>query len=90
MPVKAPAARLDYSINWRTKGWLATGENITASTWAINDATGVLETPTHTNDVAMIWFKDGLSGRSYTLINTIETSQGRIDTRSLIVPVDER
>lgn len=90
MPVKAPGARLDYGINWRTKGWLEADENIMASTWVVDDDTGAVDTPTHTVDMGKIWFADGLAGRSYRLTNHITTSKTRQDERSLIVPVDER
>lgn len=90
LPTKSPGARLDYGINWRKKGWLEADENITVSNWSINDDSGTVEEGFFTVDRTMIWFKDGLVGRTYTLTNTITTSKGRIDQRDIIIPVDNR
>lgn len=84
---KDPDAKLDYAIDWSS--WLAAGETITASAWTV--ATGITEVISSFNDTTTkIWLSGGTAGTTYTIANTITTSDGRIDERTFDVIVEER
>lgn len=91
---KSPTAVLDYSIDWRS--WLLAGETIQSSTWIITSlATPQTGDVTEEQDVIVsgvttIWIQGGLSGTQYTLADTIVTSGGRTDTRTLLIDVEPR
>lgn len=169
---KDPDAKLDYTFDWKVKGWLLSGDTIIASEWIINpddlltndksliaisefgslatfttitvhefsvgkkvrilgvtpsgyNGTWIIgTTPTTTTftatlDVsglspgtvfgsaqsppelekvmesftverATIWLKGGVAGEDYEVTNRITTSQGRIDDRTVLIPVRER
>jgi hypothetical protein len=101
--VKDPVETLDYDRDWKYKdeasrtaagtgnGWLATGETITTSTWAV--PTGITQTtpaPSHTDGLAKIWLTGGTDGVDYTLTNTVVTNTGRTGKRSITIQVRAR
>lgn len=76
---KDPTAVLDYEIDWSQ--WLATGETITASTWEM--PAGISETSSsHTDTAATVWLSASPVG-TYLVANTITTTMGRTDSRTL-------
>ena len=82
----APNAKLDYGFNWIN--WLASGETISSSTWD----TGALSSssPQNTGVVTSIIVEGGVVGNSYKLVNTITTSVGRIDIRTITLSCKNR
>lgn len=81
---KDPTAVLDYEIDWAggpPGPWLATGETIVTSTWTLG--AGLAEvSDSHTTTSATIWLAPCPVG-TYTATNTITTSAGRTNSRSL-------
>lgn len=90
--LKDPNAVLNYMVDWadEEKGpWLATGEEISTSTWIV--PAGITKTDeSDTTTTATIWLSGGTVGESYLLTNRITTNQGRIDDRSFRIYVRER
>lgn len=86
---KDPDAKLDFAFDWREKGWLASGEDLSAVTWTV-PAGLTEEATTMTDDVAAIWLSGGTAGSTYAVSCRITTSDGRIDERSFAVIVEER
>lgn len=93
--VKDPDAELDYGFDWSR--WLEDGESITASTLSItpSGATDDLEVmtspaPVNTGQVVTVWVEGGSPGTDYYLTNSIVTSEGRQDDRSIRIPIKER
>jgi hypothetical protein len=94
--LKDPDAVLDYSQNWTT--YLAVGESISASTWAIEGgdaspvttALAISGTPSLVGAVATAFVSGGTKGQVYTLRNRIVTNQGRTDDRSWTIRVEPR
>lgn len=80
--VHTPSAVLDYSFDWT--GWLQTNETVTSSTWTINP-TLTLTNPTLIGAIATTFVSGGVLNSSYTLTNTVNTSQGRTDSRTMIL-----
>lgn len=80
--VHAPGAILDYGFNWSS--WLQAGETIVSSTWTI-DPTLVLSSSQNVSGVTSTFVNGGTLGSVYTLINTITTSNGRVDSRTMIL-----
>lgn len=84
---KAPGAKLDYSVDW--SDWLADGETISDSAWTI--PSGLTEVSDSESDgVATVWISGGTVATEYTVRNTVTTSVGRIDTRTLYITVVNR
>ena len=84
--VKDPDAILDYGFDWSE--WLGT-DTITASSWAV--PAGLTEVADgNSTTTTVVWLSGGTAGASYTCTNTITTSEGRTDERSLVVMVRER
>ncbi len=100
MPTKDSAEVLDYAIDWDRSsasaasgtGWLASGETIVTSTWAV--PTGITQTtpaPSITGGKSTtIWLSGGTTGARYTLTNHVTTSQGRQGERSFNVDIRDR
>ena len=84
---KSPGDVLDYSMDWID--WLAEGDTITASEWAV--PTGITEdSNSATTTVTTIWLSGGTENRSYTLTCKITTTQGRTKERSFIIKVEDQ
>lgn len=83
----APNAKLDYGFDWTA--WLASDETISTSSWD----TGVLtsSSPQITgNKITSVFVEGGVVGGNYNLTNTITTSTGRRDSRTLKIFVKNR
>ena len=87
--VKDPGAVLDYGFDWSEKGWLATGESISESSWTVPEG---LTKDSDTNDdtTTTVWLSGGTAGENYEVVNHILTSTDREDDRTLIIKVRNR
>jgi hypothetical protein len=88
MHLKAPGSELDFPIEWT----LADGETISTSTWVVSPVeTGGLAvkvgTPAISSATTSCIVEDGLFRHVYELTNTITTSQGRTDVRTVSVRI---
>jgi hypothetical protein len=82
---KADDATLDYVISWAT--WLD-GDTITASTWTVDD--GMTEASSgNTDTTTTIWLSGGTLGNSYTIMNHITTTAGRIEDYSFVIVCEQ-
>ncbi len=83
----APGARLDYSFDWRESGdpWLEADETIEDSDWTCDDPNVTLELKQITGDSLTSVFVGvpEAEGQKYVVVNTITTSAGRTDSRSI-------
>lgn len=95
--LKDPDAVLDYSEDWTN--YLAPGETINTSTWAIEGgdtnppvttALAISGTPSLVGNIATAFVSGGTKGQVYTLRNRIVTNQGRTDDRSWAIRVEPR
>lgn len=87
IPPKDPDATLDYV--WDYSEWLEAGETIDDYT-VIVPTELTLVADGEADGVVTAWLSGGLDGAKYTVTCRIETSVGRIDDRSMIIPMDER
>lgn len=76
----APASKLDYGFDWNL--WLAVGETIVTSVWLV-DAGLTQSSEDNVSGVTSVFVAGGVAGTSYKLKNTITTSSGRIDSRTI-------
>jgi hypothetical protein len=78
----------DYSIDF--SDWLPTGDTIVSSMWVADTGLLISEfafTPTSTT----VWIgPGGLPSYAYKVINSIQTAQGRTESRRMWVKVKER
>jgi hypothetical protein len=75
----APNSKLDYGFDWTL--WLATGETVATSNWTTDLLAN--SSPANTGTVTSVFVEGGVVGTSYKLVNTITTSVGRIDSRTI-------
>jgi hypothetical protein len=84
---KDPEAVLDYGFDWAA--WLG-DDTITDSEWATSDEDLVQDSDSFTDTTTTIWLSGGVAGQDYQVTNTIVTTAGRMDERSLTVRVRNR
>ncbi len=84
--LKDPTATLDYALDWAA--WLAT-DTIASSNWVLpTDLTLARSEITPTQAIA--WISGGVVGHTYNVVNTITTTAGREDSRSITISVGNR
>ena len=77
----SPGADLDYSVDW--SAWLAAGETIAESTWEAQQGITLSRQAVIGGTVASVFAAGGVAKQSYVLTNTITTSAGRTDSRTI-------
>lgn len=80
--IHAPGAILDYAFNWVE--WLQQGETISTSTWVISPSL-TLTSQQNVNGVTSVFVNGGVVNKIYYLTNTITTSVGRTDSRTIVL-----
>ena len=83
---KDPDAVLDYQIDWSS--WLASEETLTDSVWEVTGATAL--SSSFDEGITTVWLSGGEVGTLISATNRITTSEGRIDDRTVQIPVAER
>lgn len=89
--IKDPSAVLDYSWDWKTQGWLQTGESITSYTVTV--PSGITKDSDSMHDgVVTAWLSGGTAGEYYVVACLIETDNvpSRVDERSVLISCMER
>jgi hypothetical protein len=81
--VKDPEAVLDYSFNWAL--WLD-GDTISTSAWAV-DSPLTIDSDSETSTRTTVWISGGVLGGDYNLTNSIDTTAGRTDERTIRISV---
>ncbi len=92
--LKDPNALIDYAIDW-SADYLASGEQITASSWFIlpQGAVGDLSVDhslAPVTGVVTVFVTGGIAGKLYRVTNRITTNQGRTDERSITIRIEEK
>jgi hypothetical protein len=88
--IKAPAAVLDYTVNWND-GYLAAGETISTSSWTVDPLAAVtVASETHDTTTATVTVSGGAAGTVVRLVNRIVTSLGRTDERAIVDLIGDR
>jgi hypothetical protein len=86
--IKGPNAKLDYMVDWYSRGYLG-ADIIVTGTWSVPAGiTKVAET--FTSGTCTIWLASGTVSNSYDLINRITTFGGRIDDRTITILVAQK
>ncbi len=88
---KDPSSNVDFSFDWAD--WLLEGETITEAGWIIvpNDsAAPTLSGATVTGDVTGVFVAGGRVGARYRLTCNVQTSDGRVADRSLVLRIMEQ
>lgn len=85
MPDKDPAAKLDYMFDWTT--WLDDDviEDATFTAVGVTAEAGDIA-----NKTAVVWVSGGTAGQRYDVTCHITTAGGRVDERSITIPVRNR
>lgn len=92
--IKDPQAVLDYKVDWAApaaKGgpFLQDGETIATSTWTVQ--AGITKgSDTKDSTSATVWVSGGTADTEYALTNTVTTSLGRTDKRTITLLVQAK
>jgi len=76
----APLAKLDYGFDWTL--WLEDAETITSSGWVV-PADLVKSNEQNLTGVTSVFVEGGVESTRYEIINSITTSMGRKDSRTI-------
>lgn len=80
--VRSPESVLDFTINWAP--WLPAEDTIDTSNWTVGTPSGVTITSTSQSaNTTTVWISGGTAGVTYHVVNTITTTGGRTDERTL-------
>lgn len=80
---KRKLSTLDYQVNWAT--WLGS-DTIVTSTWTVE--TGLTkDSISNTTTTATVWLSGGTVDETYEVVNTIVTTGGRTDYRTIVIEV---
>ena len=84
---KDPDAELPYTIDWSS--WLDAGDTIATSAWVVpSPLTKLAESNTTT--VAVVKIGGGVAGAEYAIVNSIVTTNGLKDDRTIVLYVEDR
>jgi hypothetical protein len=89
--LKDPESALDYSVDWGLR--YLTGDVLTESSWSVVpvEGGGVTIDGSHFDTAsATVNVSGGRPGMIYRLLNQVSTSQGRQESRSILVRVEVR
>ena len=89
--LKHPDATLDYAVDWGTD--YLSGEALATSSWSVEpEAPGGVAIATSAFDllIATVTVSGGETGRIYSLTNHVTTTDGRDDSRSIMLRVEKR
>jgi hypothetical protein len=90
LPPKAPAAILDYVMDWTA--WLAAGETISSANVTADvgiDVNPAGKTTSTSGGIVTFWLGGGTSGKTYNVTVTVTTNL-RTDSRTIVVQVGTR
>lgn len=83
-------SNLDYSFNWIQDSWLAVGETILTSSWTPLESGVTITNEQNVNGITSAFISVATAGAIFKIVNTITTSEGRIDSRTLILSCKQR
>ncbi|GAA4005165.1 hypothetical protein [Sphingomonas humi] len=89
--LKDPGSALDYSVDWGLR--YLTGDVLTESLWSVVpvESGGVTIDGSKFDSLSStVNVSGGRPGKVYRLLNQVATSQGRQDSRSILVRVEVR
>lgn len=75
------SAKLDWGIDWSE--WMDDGDSISVSDWTASSDDLTLSSDSVSGDTTIVWVEGGSAGNWYTLTNSIVTSEGREDERTI-------
>lgn len=84
-PGKSAADVLDFSADFGLQ--LVSGETITNATVTAEPAGLTIGQPSIAGAVVTVWVGGGSNGTTYSVLYAITTSAGRIEQRSVLLPV---
>lgn len=89
--LKDPDAVLDYVVDWGAE-YLA-GDLLAESTWSVvpTEPGGMtVEASAFDTTTTNVKAAGGIAGRLYRLVNSVALQSGRIDSRSVVLRVEDR
>lgn len=86
---KDPQSDKKYIVEWDK--FLDDGEHISSSSWVLPSGGEITSSGDgFTDDTSFIQLAGGVSGKSYTLSNTVVTNLGNTVNRGVILAVEDR
>jgi hypothetical protein len=85
-PIKDPDSVIDYGLDWTD--WL-NGDAISSSEFLV--PTGITKNDDlHDDTTTTVWLSGGSVGRTYDIVNRIQTMGGRREDRTIQVRISEK
>jgi len=85
---KSPHAKLDYTIDWTDA--LEDGETISEASWSIPSGLTDEQSESNTTTSQTVWVSGGTLGTKYALRGDMVSSEGREDSRTIYITIEER
>ncbi len=89
---KDPAAQLTYVLDW--SDWMPQGDSLSTATFAVSTIAGAsnvtIVSSGVSGDTAYVQLSGGSAGNTYTVTNTITTTNGSTDARRFKLKVGNR
>jgi hypothetical protein len=85
---KDPSAVKDYGIDW--SDWLESADTIATSAWAVTAGITVDDDTQFGDDGTTVTLSGGTAGEEYAAKNTITTTSGLTEERSILIIVEEQ
>jgi hypothetical protein len=86
-PSKDPDETLDYKVDWSKR---LGSDTIAASAWPVLPEGITTTLTTFTPKAVTIWLTGGDLGRTYTFVNRITTTAGRVMDQSVSITIKAR
>jgi len=87
LPAKSPSAVIDYAVDWTD--WMAAGDTLSSVVWTV--PSGITkDSSTEDGAKCIIWLSGGTAGQNYTLTCAITTTQGRKESRQIVIKVRQK
>jgi hypothetical protein len=87
-PDKDPQAFKKYALDW--SGVLESTDGIATSAWTVSPAGPTISLTSIVDMTTVLWIAGGTNNVDYTFLNHIETDDGMIDERSVILSIREQ
>lgn len=82
---KDPDGKLPYGFDY--SDWLVDGDTLSASSWSVDGTTISLSNSTFTDTITKVTVDGGVEGQQYLLVNSVVTSDGLEDDRTILMTI---
>lgn len=86
---KDPDSDLDYGAAWAKFLAMVPGDTIESSVWIVPPNTLEEHDDSIDGAITRVWFRGGVLGETYVIVNRVTTSQGRIEDKTIYFRIEQ-